>query len=341
MKLDWERLRVETAHPFRISRGTRTSVEVVWVRAEADGIEGWGEADPSTYYGETAATVEAALVALRPTLAAAPLPWRLEALEAELRAALGGNGAAHAAVSVALHDWVGKALDQPLWKLWGLDPAAAPASSLTIGIHDPERMAERAREARDLGFSILKVKVGTERDEDRLEAVRSAAPDAVLRADANAAWTARRALKEMEGLAYYGVELVEQPLPPEDREGYRWLRRRSPLPVVVDESCRVAADIPGLVGLADGINIKLAKCGGPREALRMIHVARACGLRVMMGCMLETTLGIAPAAHLAPLLDWADLDGAALLREDPFRGPRLESGRIVLEDRPGLGVERV
>ncbi len=340
MKLRWDRLRVHTAHPFRISRGVKTAVEVVWVRVEANGIEGWGEADPSEYYGETAATVEAALEALRPTVEAAEDPWKLEELEDRLRGALRANPAAHAAVSAALHDWMGKALGQPLWRLWGLDPATAPESSFTLGIDEPEAMAERAAEARGRGFRILKVKVGTGEDEPRLEAVRSAAPDVTLRVDANAAWTPRQALGEIERLTYYGVEFVEQPLPPEDREGCRWLRERAALPIVVDESCLVASDIPGLVGLADGVNIKLAKCGGPREALRMIHVARACGLRVMMGCMLETSLGIAPAAHLSPLLDWADLDGAALLRDDPFEGPRLVGGRIVLDERPGLGIER-
>lgn len=337
MKLSWERLGIETAHPFRISRNVRTHEEVVWLRLEHEGIEAWGEAAPSSYYGESAGTVEAALTRLSPAIEAAPDPWSLEAVETEVRALLGRNGSAFAAISAALHDWVGKRLDQPLWRLWGLDPANAPLSSFTIGIDEPEIVKAKVREASDC--PILKIKVGGEDDRAMLEAVRSEAPDAALCVDANAGWTPRQAMEEIAMLADYGVEFVEQPLPPEDREGLRKVFASSRLPIIVDESCIVASDIPGLVGLADGINIKLAKCGGPREALRMIHTARACGLRVMMGCMLETSLGTAPAAHLTPLLDYADLDGAALLKEDPFDGPRFDAGRLVLTDRPGLGVE--
>lgn len=337
MKVAWERIAVRTEHPFRISRSTRSDVELVWLRLAADGIEGWGEADPSAYYGETAGTVEAALETMRPVLESAEEPWGLEPIEGELERLIGRNPSARAAVSAALHDWVGKKLGHPLWRLWGLDPSAGPRSSFTIGIDEPEVVAEKVRQAR--GYPILKIKLGTERDEEILEAVRSESPDATLRVDANAAWTPRQALDRIEALVHYGVEFVEQPLPPEDREGLRFLHERSPLPIIVDESCLVASDVPRLVALADGINIKLAKCGGPREALRMIHTARACGLRVMIGCMLETTLGIAPAAHLAPLLDYADLDGAALLANDPFRGPGIDSdGRIRLGEEPGLGV---
>lgn len=337
MKASWEKIRVETEFPFRISRSSRSGAELVWLRLEAEGIEGWGEADPSAYYGETPGTVLAALDRMRPILDEVEDPWRLEWVERRLREEIGRNPSAHAAVSAALHDWLGKKVGQPLWRLWGLDPSAVPRSSFTIGIDEPEVVAEKVRRAG--GYPILKIKLGTPRDAEILEAVRGVAPDRVLRVDANAAWTPREALERTRMLAEFGVEFVEQPLSPEDRQGLRWLYERSPLPIILDESCLVSSDIPGLVGLADGINIKLAKCGGPREALRMIHTARACGLQVMMGCMLETTLGIAPAAHLAPLLDHADLDGAALLADDPFRGPGLaEDGRLVLGDEPGLGV---
>jgi L-alanine-DL-glutamate epimerase-like enolase superfamily enzyme len=220
--------------------------------------------------------------------------------------------------------------------LWGLDPAEAPLSSFTIGIATPEVMAEKTAEAAE--YPILKIKLGSEDDRARLEAVRSVAPDKILRVDANAAWTPRSAVEGCVMCADFGVEFVEQPLPPHRNEDLLFVRERSPLPIIVDESSIVAADIPALAGLCDGINIKLAKCGGPREAIRMVHTARAHGLRVMLGCMLETTLGIAPAAHVAPLVDYADLDGAALLKNDPFVGPHLEAGRIVLGEEPGLGV---
>ncbi len=338
MKVSWEKITVEPSHPFRISRSVKTHDELVWLRLEQDGVEGWGEADPSAYYGETADTVDAALRKLRPRVEAIQDPFDLDSIERDLRALLGRNGAAHSAVSSALHDWVGKRVGLPLWKYWGLDPATAPLSSFTIGIDEPAVMAEKTRAA--AAYPILKIKLGTADDRARLAAVREAAPDKVLRVDANAAWSPRDAVEGIAMCADHGVEFVEQPLPPFQLEELAFVRARSTLPIIVDESCLVASDIPRLRGLADGINIKLAKCGGPREALRMVHVARACGLSVMLGCMLETTLGIAAAAHLAPLVDYADLDGAALLKHDPFRGPRLEGGRIVLGDAPGLGVER-
>lgn len=339
MKISWELFEVQSAFPFKISRAIEDVVTRVWVRIEADGIEGWGEADPSPYYGEDQNTVVAALGRMKPVIEGADDPFDLESLERDLRSAIAPNPAAHAAVGSALYDLMGKRLGQPLWKLWGLDPAAAPLSSFTIGMDTPDVVREKARLARE--YPILKIKVGTGRDDETLEAVRSEAPDCVLRVDANAAWTAKEALRAVPMLMDYGVEFIEQPLPPTDREGLRHLYEHSPIPIILDESCLVASDIPGLVGMADGINIKFAKCGGPREALRMIHTARACGLQVMMGCMLESSLGIAPAAHLAPLLDYADLDGAALLREDPFDGPHLgPEGRIVLGDKPGLGVTK-
>ena len=338
MKVQWERFSIRTRDPFGISRGVRSGEERVWVRLGIDGVEGWGEADPSAYYGETAATVMVALRAMSPLLEAAPDPWPIESLESDLRAAVPENASAHAAVSAALHDLTGKLLGQPLWKVWGLDPGQAPASSFTIGIDEPATIADKVRRAAE--YSILKIKVGTDRDEEILRAVRSEAPHATLRVDANAGWNATEALERLPMLVDYGVEFVEQPLPPDDREGLRRVHRKSALPIILDESCLVARDIPQLVGLADGINIKLAKCGGPREARRMIHTASACGLSVMLGCMLETTLGIAPAAHLAPLVDYADLDGAALLLTDPFAGPHLAGGRVVLDETPGLGVVR-
>lgn len=337
MRVEWERIRAETADPFTTSRSTSTEIERVWVRIEDGDAEGWGEADPSRYYGESAGTVEAALAEMRPAVEEADGPEPMRSLEAELDRRIGGNRAAKAAVVTALLDLRARRIGEPLWRLWGLDPTEAPLSSFTVGMDDPEAVAEKVDRAPD--YPVLKVKMGGDLDEEILAAVRHAAPDRRIRVDANAAWSGKEALWKIRTLADHGVEFVEQPLPPEDREGLRLVHERSPLPVILDESCRVASDVPDLVGLADGVNVKLAKCGGPLEALRAIHAARACGLQVMMGCMLETTLGIAPAAHLAPLLDHADLDGAALLGDDPFSGPGIgDDGRIRLSDEPGLGV---
>jgi len=339
MKLTWERFTITAKHPFKISRGVKQSVERVWVRVSVDGVEGWGEAAPNRYYGETAGTVLAALELMRPVIENAAHPERLEVLERDLRNAIGHNGSAHAAVNAALYDLVGKRAGMPLWKMWGLDPADAPLSSFTIGLDEPDVVRAKVLEAAQ--YPILKVKLGTDRDEEILSTICDAAPPGTtIRVDANAAWSARDAVERIAMLAEYGVEFVEQPLPPADREGYRFLHSRSVLPIIVDESCVDTSSIPGLVGLADGINIKLSKCGGPREALRMIHTARSCGLSVMMGCMLESSLGIAPAAHLASLLDYADLDGAALLASDPFAGPGLDGPAIRVRDEPGLGVRQ-
>ncbi|MDQ8163021.1 MAG: dipeptide epimerase [Gemmatimonadota bacterium] len=339
MHLHAEIVTLHTTHPFVIARGGFSAYRVVWVRLrDTDGAEGWGEASPSKFYGETADSVMAALAMFAPVLEQADA-WSIEAIERELERVLRWNAAARCAISAALHDLAAKRLGVPLWKLWGLDAAAAPRSSFTVGIApDAETLRARVRDA--AAYPILKIKLGSSWDREVLRIVREEAPLATLRVDANAAWTAKQALGMLPALSDVGVDMLEQPLPPHDLEGLRFVRDRSPIPVVADESCLVATDIPKLVGVVDGINIKLAKCGSLREALRMIAVARAHGLRVMCGCMIESTLGIAAAAHFSPLLDDADLDGAALLSDDPFTGPGIPGGQVTLSDAPGLGVQR-
>lgn len=339
MKLSHEIVTVQTTHPFIIARGGQSEYKTVWVKvSDGDGQEGWGEAAPSRFYGETPETVVAALGRIAPAIEQASA-WSLEAIEATMNKAIGRNGSAKSAVSAALHDLAAKRLGVPLWKMWGLDPAAAPQSSFTIAIA-PDDATLRARVEEAKPYPILKVKLGTDRDAQIVRTVRLAAPDKILRVDANAAWTPKGALRMIELCLDYGVEFIEQPLPPADLDGLRFVRDRSPLPIVADESCIVATDVAKLAGIVDGINIKLSKCGGLREALKMIATARSHGMLVMCGCMIETTLGIAAAAHLAPLLDCADLDGAALLKDDPFTGPSIAGGRIALGDAPGLGVAR-
>jgi L-alanine-DL-glutamate epimerase-like enolase superfamily enzyme len=331
-----EPLTLTTTHPFVIARGGRREHRVVWVRlAGPDGLEGWGEADPSSYYGETADTVLAALRRLAPLVP--DDPFALEEAEAAFVRAEPAAAAARAALSGALHDLVGKRLGQPLYRVWGLNPDVVPDSSFTIGLDTPEGMAAKARAAHE--YPILKIKLGTPDDEAILRAVRDAT-DKPLRVDANAGWTRERALALLPLLEEHRVELLEQPLAPDDLEGLAAVRRAAPMPVVVDESCVVARDIPRIAGVADGINIKLAKCGSLREALRMIATARAHGLLVMLGCMIESSLGITAAAHLAPLVDAADLDGAALTLDDPFTGATIVGGALRLPTGPGLGVAR-
>jgi L-alanine-DL-glutamate epimerase-like enolase superfamily enzyme len=338
LSLTHEILELETAHPFGIARGTQSAYRAVWVRLkDGDGDEGWGEANPSSYYGETADTVVAALGRLAPLIADAD-PFDLETTEWKLWNSLKGNAAARCAISAALHDLVGKKLGVPVWKLWGLDPAKAPMSSFTIGIDSPEVVIQKVIEADP--YPILKIKVGSVDDEAILEAVRTGAPDKPIRVDANCGWTAKQAIASLPMLMDYGVELIEQPLQPDDLEGLALVRSASELPIIADESCRTAADIPRLAGVVDGINIKLAKCGSLREALRMIAVARAHHLMVMVGCMIETSIGITAAAHFTPLLDVVDLDGAALLKRDPFTGATITGGKVTLPTAPGLGVAR-
>lgn len=342
MRLDLERLQLRTRHAFNIARASSIPIrESVRVRiVDEDGVEGWGEAPVTTpYYGESAATAEVVLPVF--WAAAEPIaeqdPLALEAMEAAMAGAIGGNSAARVALSAALHDLVGNRLGIPVWQYLGLQPVA-PVSSMTIGIDDIERMRERVREAAD--YPILKIKVGTPRDTEVLEMIREEAPDKVIRVDANTAWTAKEAIAALPMLDAFDVELVEQPVPPDDLDALAAVTAASPIPIVADESCRVATDIPRLVGAVDVINIKLAKCGSLREAVRMIHTARSHGMGVMLGCMVESTLGIAAAVQLAPLVDYIDLDGAALLANDPFTGPGIETdGRVRFNTEPGLGVK--
>ncbi|CAN5636876.1 dipeptide epimerase [soil metagenome] len=343
MQLQAEILPLRTRHAFHIARAVAPPVrETVWVRLlDEEGNEGWGEAAATPFYGETAETVTAILPRLGAALAdaAAGDPFAIERIEQALGRVIGRNPAAKSAISAALHDLVGKRLGQPVWRLWGLDPGDAPRSSFTIGIDELEVMRGKVREAVD--YPILKIKVGTERDEAILRMIREEAPQKPLYVDANTAWTVKQAIEAVAMLREFGVEFVEQPLPKGDIEGLRLLRERSPLPIFVDESCETSADIPRLAGAVDGVNIKLAKCGSLREAIRIVHCARAHGMQVMLGCMVESTLGIAAAVQLAPLMDYVDLDGAALLANDPFHGPGLEpDGTLRFNGDPGLGVSR-
>jgi L-Ala-D/L-Glu epimerase len=342
MRLTHEILELRTRHAFNIARAAGPAVRRnVWIRlTAADGAEGWGEAAANAYYGETADTVVALLPLYERAIAEAvgdnDDALALEGVERAIELAAGRNPAARAALSAALHDLAGRRLDVPVWRMWGLDAAAAPLSSYTLGIDEPEVMRRKLEEA--ASYPILKLKIGTPDDRRVLELVRRAAPEKVLRVDANTAWTAKQALTLLPMMEEYGIELIEQPFAADDIAAFRLLRDRSTIPIIADESCRVAADIPGLVGAVDGINIKLEKCGSLREAVRMVHVARSHHLGVMIGCMMSSTLAIAAAMQLAPLVDWADLDGAALMANDPIGGPRLQAdGRLVLNRAPGLG----
>jgi L-alanine-DL-glutamate epimerase-like enolase superfamily enzyme len=336
MKISHEVIRLKTRYPFVIARGGYAAHENVVVRiVDKDGIEGLGEAAPNRYYGESIATVAAALDQFAPVLGSAD-SWSLEAIDVSLNRTLRGNNSAKSAISAALHDIIGKRVGVPVHRLWGLDASDAGESSFTIGIADNDGLRQRVADASE--YPILKVKLGTDRDTEIVRIVRDAAPDKRLRVDANAAWAPAHAVRMIDFLADQGVELVEQPCAQHDIDGLRFVRSKSKLPIIADESCLVATDVPRLAGAVDGVNLKLAKCGSLREAMRIVHVARAFGMSVMAGCMIESSLGISAVAQLAPLLDHADFDGAALLSNDPFSGATIARGKIVLGEGPGLGV---
>ncbi|HEX5005327.1 MAG TPA: dipeptide epimerase [Gemmatimonadales bacterium] len=334
LRLQAEYLALRTRHPFIIARGGQSDYRTVWIRlTDADGNEGWGEAAPTRFYGETPETVMETLQVYAQHLPADP--FDLDETDRRLETVLKGNPSARAAISAAMHDLVGKRLGVPVYKLWGLDPAKAPQSTFTIGIDTPERIRMKVQEAAE--YPILKIKLGSDRDLEILEAIRGAT-DRELRVDANAGWTVKHTLRMLPVLEEFGVTVLEQPLVPTDLEGLGVVRRAARIPLIADESCRTCSDIPGLVGQVDGINIKLAKCGSLREAIRMIATARAHHLTVMVGCMIESSLAITGAAHFTPLVDIVDLDGAALLAEDPFVGATIAGGQVRLPTGPGLGV---
>jgi L-alanine-DL-glutamate epimerase-like enolase superfamily enzyme len=341
MKLSFHRFTIHPKVPFAIARGSATVFERVLVRLRDDAlVEGWGEAAPNAYYRESADTAEAALPQLGRVLERSRTVDSLQdidILEEWMRTEVRGDASARAAVSMAAHDLLGKKRGQPLWKVFGVDPMLAPTSSFTIPITtDDAKIRRRVEDARR--YPVLKIKLGSDRDEWIVRIVRQSAPDKVLRADANAAWNVDEAIRMSRFLADNGFELIEQPLARDDIEGFRTLRAASPIPVIADESCVTATDIPALEGAVHGINIKLSKCGGLAEARRMIAEARRRDMKVMLGCMIESSLGITAAAHLAPLVDYADLDGAALLADDPYVGATIDDGMIRLPAEPGLGV---
>ena len=337
MRVEHEILTLHTRDPFVIARGAYAEHVNVLVRLIGDdGEVGLGEAAPNAYYQETPATAVEALALAAPLLEGDPASP--ENAEDELRARFPHARSVTAALSVALHDLAARRRSVAVHAQWGLDASDAPLSSFTIPIADESVLAERIARAEQ--YPILKIKLGGGDERRVLDIVRRAAPHKTLRVDANAAWSREHATAMLAVLADHAVELLEQPLAANDVEGLAELQARTSIPIIADESCRTADDIPRLVGAVAGINIKLAKCGGLAEALRMVRAARAAGLRVMAGCMIESSVGISGIAQLAPLLDYADLDGAALLADDPFTGVSIPGGRIVFPAAPGIGARR-
>ncbi|MCI0452881.1 MAG: dipeptide epimerase [Candidatus Latescibacteria bacterium] len=340
MKLSIEPIHIETAHPFQIARGTRKDYEVFVVTLESDGLTGMGEAAPQPFYGESPMSVRGAIQSIGRLLDVEPETARanLNTAGSPLFEMLRPHASVRAALDMALWDLRGRREGVPVWKLCGADAARAPLTSFTIGFDQPAVIDAKVDAAAP--YRILKVKVGLPGDLEILDRVLARSGKTV-RVDANEGWDLETAMEKTRDLFRRHVEFCEQPLPHGDEEGLRQLKRLSPLPIVLDESIVDPEDVAGRHDQGHGINIKLMKCGGITRALALIEAARAHDMSVMIGCMIETSLGITAAAHVSPLCDFADLDGNLLLASDPFAGVRVVDGRLVLSDEPGLGVRRV
>jgi L-alanine-DL-glutamate epimerase-like enolase superfamily enzyme len=310
----------------------RDTLHVVYRR---DGLTGHGEGAPIVRYHEDAKTAQAAVESVREILLAAD-PMRFTKVMAEVFRRIPGEWAGKAGIDIALMDWVGQKLGVPLYTLFGLDPADTPLTTFSIGIDTPEITRQKTREADP--YPILKVKVGLETDEQSIEAVRSVTKKP-LRVDANEGWKDKEeAVRKINWLETQGVEFIEQPLPAEMIEETRWVRGRVHIPIIADEACQHASDIPKLREAYDGVNVKLDKAGGILEAVRMIQIAKSLGMRTMLGCMISSSVSVTAAAQISPLVDYADLDGNLLISNDPFHGVRVEKGKLILPSGRGLGL---
>jgi len=334
MKLTVHHIGLELIHTFTIARGSEVIDPCIIVELECDGVVGYGEAAPTERYGENKETVIDFL--RKVNLLQFNDPFQTEDILNYVERITLGNTSAKAAIDIALHDWIGKRLGVPLWKLWGLDRNRTPLTDYTIGIDTLDVIEQKVREAEP--YPILKVKVGVANDEEIIRSIRKVT-DKVIRVDANEGWTSKEMAEDkILWLEEQGVELIEQPLPARDIDGTAWLREHVHIPIIADENAIRLRDIPGLRGAFDGINIKLMKCTGLREAIQMIHTARAMNMKVMLGCMIESSVAVTAAAQLSPLVDYADLDGNILIKNDPFEGVKVIDGKLVLNEMPGLGV---
>ncbi|MBQ6179428.1 MAG: dipeptide epimerase [Bacteroidales bacterium] len=338
MKLSFEPYELQLRHTFTVASYSRTSTPDVQVRIEYDGFTGYGEASMPPYLGQSVETVSTFLKKVN--LEQFKDPFQIDGILEYVDGLSEGDTAAKAAVDIALHDLVGKLLGQPWYRIWGLDPSKAPDTTFTIGIDTPDVVREKTKECADK-FNILKVKVGLDNDKEMIETIREIT-DLPIAVDANQGWKDKKqALDMIHWLAEHGVVMVEQPMPKEMLDDNAWITENSPLPVFADEAIQRLKDIPAIKGAYSGINIKLMKCTGMREAWKMANYARAEGMRVMIGCMTETSCAVSAAAQLSPIVDFADLDGNLLISNDLFEGMTVVKGKITLPDRPGIGLKPI
>lgn len=334
MRLSWKKYDLQLKYVFRIARSEEAIASIIIVELTQDGITGYGEAAPSSRYHESVNTVIAFLQKVDVDKFADP--FSLEEILGYIDGLAGENTSAKCAIDIALHDWIGKKLGVPLYRLWGLEETKTPMCSFTIGIDTTEVVAKKVREAEE--YPILKIKVGLDNDKEMIATIRKIT-DKVLRVDANEGWKKKElALERIKWLQDQNVEFIEQPMPAAQFDDIKWLRDKVDMPIIADESVIRLSDLPTLAQAYDGINIKLMKCTGLREALRMIHTARALNMKIMMGCMIESAVAISAAAQLSPLIDYADLDGNVLITNDPFDGVRNTKGKLTLSEKAGIGA---
>lgn len=337
MKLSFRPYELQLKHAFTLATSSRTTTPVMLVELEFDGLVGYGEASMPPYLGESHETVAKFL--RKVDLSGFNDPFRMDEILEYVDGIEEGNRAAKASVDIALHDLLGKIMGQPWYKIWGLNPNDTPVTSFTIGIDTPEMIVKKTKEAAE--FKILKVKMGRDNDKELVETIRTVT-DVPLCVDVNQGWKDKhQALDMIHWLKEKGIVFVEQPMPKEQMDDMAWLTANSPLPTVADEAFQRICDIPKFNGVYSGINIKLMKSTGMREAKKMIDVARALDMKVMIGCMTETSCAVSAASQLSPLVDWADLDGALLITNDIYEGMKVIDGKVTLNELPGIGIRKI
>jgi L-alanine-DL-glutamate epimerase-like enolase superfamily enzyme len=335
-KIETEIKRLYLRHTWTTTMSSSDYRDTIHLRYTRDGITGYGEGAPIVRYKEDAKSAQQAIGSVQDLLTTAD-PWHIEELESQIWKRIPGEWAAKAAIDIALMDWLGKKLNVPLYQWFGLDPANAPITTFSIGMDKPEVVKQKVEEAAQ--FPVLKVKVGLSTDEQMIASVR-AATRKPLRVDANEGWTNREeAVKKINWLSTRGVEFIEQPIPASMIQDIRWIRDRVQMPIIADEACERPPDVLKCKEAGfDGVNIKLDKAGGIRNAYKMLQIAKGLGMKTMLGCMVSSSCSVTAAAHLSPLVDYADLDGNLLIANDPYQGVKVEDGKIVLPGGPGLGL---
>lgn len=337
LKLSFRPYTLELKHVFTLATSSRTTTPVMLTEIQFGDVTGYGEASMPPYLGESHETATAFLSKVK--LEQFNDPFKLEEIIDYIDTLDAGNYAAKASVDIALHDLVGKLIGQPWYKIWGYDPVKTPYTSFTIGIDKPDVVKEKVREAAE--YKILKVKLGRDTDKEMIETIRSVT-DKPICVDVNQGWKDKQAALDMiYWLKEKGVVFVEQPMDKKNPDDNAWLTQNSPLPTIGDEAVQGLADVLKAKGVYSGINIKLMKCGGMRTANKMVSLADGLGLKVMIGCMTETSCAISAAAQLSPMALWADLDGALLISNDIYKGTTITDGKVTLSSLPGIGIEKI